>query len=76
MPLVEMLITGQKEKFLIHPVIEIFLKLKWAKTWKLYSFLVFLTTLFYVFLCGFALTHSTSENNAGKDDEKFLDIWW
>ena len=27
LPLIEMLVTGKKEKYLIHPIIEIFLKL-------------------------------------------------
>ena len=75
MPLIEMLVTGRKEKFLIHPIIEIFLKLKWKKTWKLYTFLVSIITIFYVFLCGFALTFEVKDNNLEKNGS-LAAIWW
>ena len=75
MPLIEMLVTGRKEKFLIHPIIEIFLKLKWKKTWKLYTFLVSIITIFYVFLCGFALTFEVKDNNLEKNGS-LAAMWW
>ena len=75
MPLIEMLVTGRKEKFLIHPIIEIFLKLKWKKTWKLYTFLVSIITIFYVFLCGFALTFEVNNDNLEKN-VSFAGVWW
>ena len=71
MSLINMVITGKKEKFLIHPVIEIFLKLKWKRTWKLYAFLVAVFSIFHVFLGGFALSHATREENDGEKD-----VWW
>ena len=71
MSLIEMIVTGKKEKFLIHPVIEIFVKLKWKRTWKLYAFLVSLFLIFYVFLGGFALSYGTREENGGEKD-----VWW
>ena len=71
MPLINMLISGNKEKFLIHPVIETFLKLKWKKTWKLYAFLVAVYSVFHVFLGGFALSQDTREENSGEKD-----VWW
>ena len=66
MPLVEMLLMGRKEKFLLHPVIETFIKLKWRRTWKFYTLLVSILLTFYIFLCGFALSH----NNQDPDDKK------
>ena len=75
LPLIEMLVTGRKEKYLIHPVIEIFLKLKWKKTWKLYTFLVSIITIFYIFLCGFALTYDVSDEKLEKEDSIAV-VWW
>ena len=75
LPLIEMLVTGRKEKYLIHPVIEIFLKLKWKKTWKLYTFLVSIITIFYIFLCGFALTYDVGDEKLEKEGSIAV-VWW
>ena len=90
MALVEILLMGRKEKFLLHPVIETFIKLKWKRTWKLYTFLVLILLIFYIFLCGYALSHNhgqdkQNENNNtqqhfmyGYIPEGFItsDLWW
>ena len=90
MPLVDMLLIGRKVKFLLHPVIETFIKLKWRKTWKLYTFLVSILLVFYIFLCGYALSHNHSldEENQNDDTQKHFmygyipqgfitsDLWW
>ena len=90
MALVEILLMGRKEKFLLHPLIETFIKLKWRRTWKLYTFLVLILLLFYVFLCGYALSHNhgpdgQNENNTNKQHlmygyipQGFItsDLWW
>ena len=57
MKMVEMLIASGKERFLIHPLIEIFLKLKWQKIFKLYISIVFFIGAFFLALVGYSLTH-------------------
>jgi hypothetical protein len=54
--LVETLITCRKERFLVHPLFETFLKLKWYRTCKFYIVILLLFGLFNVTLLGYALT--------------------
>lgn len=57
MKLIETLISMGKDRFLIHPVIEIFLKLKWQKIWRLYVISVLFFGGFFMSLVGYSLTH-------------------
>ena len=47
----------RKERFLIHPIFEIFLKLKWYQTWGVYMVIVAMYSLFMVAIGGFSLAH-------------------
>ena len=91
MPLIEMLLMGRKENFLLHPVIETFIKLKWRRTWKFYTFLVSILLTFYIFLCGFALSHNNQDRDQDYENENnqqhrsygyipqgfiISDMWW
>ena len=90
MGIIEMLLVGHKEKFLLHPVIETFIKLKWKRTWKFYTFLVSTLLTFYIFLCGFALSHDYRQDDyteINTTDQHFMygyvpqgfitsDLWW
>lgn len=55
--MIGILVECGKEKFLIHPLIEIFLKLKWNKTWFLYTICMVFFAAFFVALAGYALAH-------------------
>ena len=57
MKMVDLLIASGKQKFLIHPLIEIFVKLKWQKTWQLYFLYLFVFASFFFVLAGYAITH-------------------
>ena len=46
-----------KEKFFIHPLIEIFMKLKWKKTWFLYWIYLVLLGSFFLALTGYSIIH-------------------
>ena len=54
---IESLMQCGKEKFLIHPLIEVFMKLKWHKTWFLYMIYMVLFGVFFITLTGYTLTH-------------------
>ncbi|TRY79609.1 hypothetical protein TCAL_11674 [Tigriopus californicus] len=55
--IIENLIAMGKERFLIHPLFELFLKMKWYKTWFYYLVYILLHLIFLVSLCGFTLAH-------------------
>ena len=55
--LIDVLLASRKEKFLIHPLIQIFITLKWQKTWLLYTLYIFIFGLFFFVLAGYSLTH-------------------
>ena len=57
MKFIDDLITYGKEKYLIHPLIEVFLKLKWFKSKWFYLFFILLNAIFLVALSGFAIAH-------------------
>jgi hypothetical protein len=48
---------NRKERFLIHPIFEIFLKLKWYKTWGFYLVFLSIFALFMIAIGGFSLAH-------------------
>ena len=73
--MVELLLQSGKERFLIHPLVEIFLKLKWQIIWKLYLVSVLFFATFFASLSGFAITNygvlwGSQSNNRTRD------TWW
>ena len=73
--MVELLLHSGKERFLIHPLIEIFLKLKWQIIWKLYLVSVLFFAAFFISLSGFAISNygkllGSQSNNIERD------AWW
>lgn len=73
--LVEILIKSRKERFLTHPIVETFLKLKWYKTWKMYMTILFLYALFVVSVLGYSLTHFGNVLEQPLDPCQ-RDTWW
>ena len=55
--MVKILLQSGKEKFIIHPVVEIFMKMKWRKTWFLFWIYLFLFASFFFALTAFSLAH-------------------
>ena len=55
--MIKILFESGKEKFLIHPLVEIFMKLKWKKTWFLYWMYLVVFTLFFFALSAYSLAH-------------------
>ena len=53
---IETILGTRKEKFLIHPIVQIFLKLKWQKTWPLYAIYVAFFKFFFISLAGYSLS--------------------
>ena len=54
---VKILLQSGKEKFIIHPVVETFMKMKWRKTWFLFWIYLFLFASFFFALTAFSLAH-------------------
>ena len=74
---VEMLISSGKQRFLIHPLIELFLKEKWRIIGKLYFIYVLLFALFYLSLAGFSVTNYGMLWDDGTKASNFKkDFWW
>ena len=57
MKFIDDLISYGKEKYLIHPLIEVFLKMKWFKSKWFYLLFILLNASFLVALSGFAIAH-------------------
>ena len=55
--MVKILLQSGKEKFIIHPVVETFMKMKWRKTWFLFWIYLFLFSSFFFALTAFSLAH-------------------
>ena len=55
--MVKILVQSGKEKFIIHPLVEIFMKMKWKKTWFLYWIYLTLFSLFFFALTAYSLAH-------------------
>ena len=55
--MIKILFESGKEKFLIHPLVEIFMKMKWKKTWFLYWMYLVVFTLFFFALSAYSLAH-------------------
>ena len=55
--MVKTLVQSGKEKFIIHPLVEIFMKMKWKKTWFLYWIYLTLFSLFFFALTAYSLAH-------------------
>ena len=53
----ETIINYGKERFLIHPVFEVFLEIKWYRTWLFYGMYVLAYMMFLMGLAGYALFH-------------------
>ena len=82
---IDILIQSGKEKFLIHPLIEIFMKLKWQKTWFLFFIYMIIFGLFFFTLAGYSLAHygllykdccSSLNGTTTKDFEYHRSTWW
>ncbi|TRY72083.1 hypothetical protein TCAL_00198 [Tigriopus californicus] len=73
--LLETLIGNHKERFLTHPLIETFLKLKWYRTWRLYLAIIILFGVFTITVLGFSLAHFGNVT-----EEPWIlgerNIWW
>ena len=51
------LLASKKDIFLLHPTIQIFMRLKWQKTWLFYTLYILLFASFFFVLAGYSLTH-------------------
>ena len=47
-------LQAKKERFLSHPLIEAYLKLKWFATWRIYVFFLLLHVAYLLSIIGFA----------------------
>ena len=57
MNMIKILIETGKEKFLTHPLIEMFMKMKWRKTWFLFWIYLILYGAFFFVLAGYSVVH-------------------
>ena len=55
--MVKIMFASGKEKFLIHPLIEIFMKMKWKKTWFHYWIYLAMLALFFFALSAYSVVH-------------------
>jgi hypothetical protein len=55
--MVKILFESGKEKFLIHPIVEVFMKIKRKKTWFLYWMYLFVFAVFFFALTAYSLVH-------------------
>ena len=51
---VEIIVLAKKERFLSHPLIEAYLKLKWYATWRIYVLILIVNVAYLVSVLGFA----------------------
>ena len=55
--MVKILFEVGKEKFVIHPIVEVFMKIKWQKTWFLYWIYLVVFGIFFFALTAYSLIH-------------------
>ena len=75
---VEELLASRKERLLIHPLIQMFLRLKWQRTWFLYILYVFVFKIFFIVLIGYSITHygRLYEDDPWPASTVTRDVWW
>ena len=74
---IRILFDSGKEKFLIHPLVEIFMKIKWRKTWFLYWMYLALFSLFFFALTAYSLLHyGEIQKGYGFDYGGERTVWW
>ena len=56
-----MVSQAKKERFLSHPLIEAYLKLKWFATWKIYAFFMLIHVAYLISIVGFAYVQFCGE---------------
>ena len=71
--MVKILFQSGKEKFLIHPLVEIFMKMKWKKTWFLYWIYLILFATFFFALTAYSLAHFGALSAYSVDNEGTLE---
>ena len=69
----QILISHGKGYFLLHPLFETFIKLKWFRTRKLFVFYILFLLLYVVSVLGYALTHYGSFK---RTEVNVKDFWW
>lgn len=74
--ILEIISTCGKERYLVHPLIETFLKLKWYKTSGLYLAIVALFAIFLVSLLGYCLTRFGSVLEVPRPPEQRDGWYW
>ena len=73
----ETLIECRKERFLTHPLFEIFLKLKWHKTCRVYMLIMATYLVYVVSVVGYALAHfGRGFTAAGPWNPYDVNGWW
>ena len=78
--IINTLVASGKERFLIHPIFEIFLKLKWFKGWTYYLVYIALYFMFLAALVGYTLAHFGNLYD-GQERWEYLgdggrNVWW
>ena len=75
---IEELLASRKERLLIHPLIQMFLRLKWQRTWFLYILYVFVFKIFFIVLIGYSITHygRLYEDDPWPASKVTRDVWW
>lgn len=53
---------AKKERFLSHPLIEAYLKLKWFATWRIYVFFLLLHVAYLLSIIGFAYVQFSGDH--------------
>ena len=75
---IEELLASRKERLLIHPLIQMFLRLKWQRTWFLYILYIFVFKIFFILLIGYSITHygRLYEDDPWPASKVTRDVWW
>ena len=55
-------LQAKKERFLSHPLIEAYLKLKWFATWRIYVFFLLLHVAYLLSIIGFAYVQFSGDH--------------